>query len=354
MTSSDLRAHYESPGFERLLPSTTPCGVLPLASVGPVKAKRSLESQTPPLQARQPTDMVMAEFEEKQFECAFNNELYLGGPVFPSGQVLESITGYDSSADPGPHHVLWRVLSTPRPKTVRLVPSHWASASTPLVPSAAKLPQHPVSLVLQFKRPEYLQGSGAAQYHFWNQPYFRFTRSKAQHSTLRKLEQHLLGSAVVRYASPAFHRYAELEQAQLQGDVVESTGFVSPIRLGRHATWTYVSPGTVGRGNPDGEEIPFAIFDALFTTVGPNTRGELAPVGGIRDHLALLAEACRQVAPVRSRRVDAWISDVGQAAEVPADVLDPLSDYAVVQSLMAALGASWSLLDGDVRAPVLP
>ena len=180
----------------------------------------------------------------------------------------------------------------------------------------AKLPQHPVSFVVQFKRPEYLQGSGAAQYHYWNQPYFRFTRSKGQHSVLRGLERSLLGSAVVRYASPAFHRVAELEHAQLRGHVVDSTGFVSPVRLGRHATWTYISPGTVGRGNPDGEEMPFAIFDALFSAVRPEARGELVAVGGLREHLALLAQACREVAATRSRRVDAWIADVSQTAVV--------------------------------------
>lgn len=46
--------------------------------------------------------MAIAQFEETQYECAFNNEPYAGGPVFPSGQVLESVTGYDSSAAPNP------------------------------------------------------------------------------------------------------------------------------------------------------------------------------------------------------------------------------------------------------------
>lgn len=299
--------------------------------------------------------MAVAEFEEKQYECAFNNELYLGGPVFPSGQVLESITGYDSSADPNPHHVLWRILSTPRPKSIRLVPAHWAPSAGHAALPPTKLPQHPVSFVVQFKRPEYLQGSGAAQYHFWNQPYFRFSRSKPQHLALRHLEKSLIGSAVVRYASPAFHRYAELELAQMRVQVVESTGFVSPLRLGRHVTWTYISPGTVGRGNPDGDELAFEIFDALFPETRPEVRRELATTSdGLAEHLALLAQSCREISVSRSRRVDTWIASVGQAAEVPADVLERLRDYATMQSLAAALGCTWWLLDAEQRTPVAP
>jgi len=304
---------------------------------------------------REPRTMAIAEFEEKQYECAFNNELYTGGPVFPSGQVLESITGYDSSADPNPDHALWRILSTPRPKSIRLIPAHWTPASSASTLAATKLPEHPVSFIVQFKRPEYLQGSSAAQYRFWNQPYFRFSRSKAQHSTLQGLEKRLIGSAVVRYASPAFHRYAELEHAQMRREVVKATGFVSPLRLGRHVTWTYISPGTVGRGNPDGEEITFGIFDSLFPETQPEVRRELASTSGsLGDHLNLLAQACREVFTSRSRRVDAWINVVGQAADVQGDVLDRLRDYATVQSLATALGCTWWLLDAERRTPVVP
>lgn len=96
------------------------------------------------------------------------------------------------------------------------------------------------------------------------------------------------------------------------------------------------------------------MFDALFATARPETRGELTTVGDLREHLALLAQACREVAPSRARRVDTWIAIARQVADVASEVLDPLRDYAVVQSLVAALGSSWSLLDGDMRAPVVP
>src|SRR5690554_6729805 len=102
--------------------------------------------------------MPRAEFEEKQYETAANIELARGlrhPAVFSSGQVLEEILGYDTVAAPSASHVIWRVLGVPRPKGVRLVPSFWLPH--PSLP-AERLPLSPVSLVLQFKRPDHLRG----------------------------------------------------------------------------------------------------------------------------------------------------------------------------------------------------
>lgn len=298
--------------------------------------------------------MTAAEFEEKQYECAFNVELGASGPVFASGQVLEKLTGYDAVADPGSSHVLWRILAIPRPPGIRLVPDHWSPAARRMQPGHGKLPEHPVSFIVQFKRPEYLQGSGASQYRLWNQPYYRFTRLQHQHTQLRRLESQLDGIATVRYASPAFHRLAELERAQMEGSVVSSTGFVSPARLGRHAVWTYIRPGTVGRANPDGEELLFASFEALFTPTPPTDGAELVRRDGLREHLAALARACGS-APASGRlAVEGWVRGVNEAAEVPGEMLETLQNYASVQSFMARLGATWWIVDGDVLVPARP
>ncbi len=298
--------------------------------------------------------MPFAEFEEKQYEIAFNIELGFAGPVFPSGQVLEELTGYDAVADPSANHVLWRILSVPRPPGVRLLPTHWTPSERRSQPPATRLPMHPVSFIAQFKRPEYLQGSGAAQYRFWKQPYYRFRRTKQQHAQLRRLEGRLVGVAKVVYASPAFHRYADLERAQLRGNVVDLTGFVSPIRMGRHAVWTYTSPGLFGRGNPDGEELRFATFEALFAGARRVSGQELANRESLREHLGTLAAASRAVAASRGRAVDSWISEVEQMADVSPEILDGVRDFATIQSLAIAMGASWWLLDGDELTPTWP
>lgn len=98
----------------------------------------------------------------------------------------------------------------------------------------------------------------------WRRPFFRFRRAAAQHNVLRRLERNLLGQAVVRYAAPAFHELGELEEAQIRRRVIELSGHVSPVTLGSHRVWTYIGPGTHGRGNPDSKERPFEPFESLF------------------------------------------------------------------------------------------
>ena len=97
--------------------------------------------------------MPWAEFEEKQYEIAATVELGRRGDVFGAGQVLEKIVGYDAAAAPSADHPIWRVLRLPRPRGLRLLPSHWQRRTQP---AARELPSVAVSLILQYKRPEYL------------------------------------------------------------------------------------------------------------------------------------------------------------------------------------------------------
>lgn len=117
-------------------------------------------------------------------------------------------------------------------------------------PPASRLPPTPVSLILQYKRPEYLSGPRAEQWRFWRQPYFRFGRTSDQHTVLRRLERNLGSDAIVRYAAPAFWRRGDLDAARFGQWVLVRSGFVSPNAVGRHRVWTYVKPGIDGRANP--------------------------------------------------------------------------------------------------------
>ncbi|WP_336160108.1 hypothetical protein [Amycolatopsis sp. VC5-11] len=214
--------------------------------------------------------MVAATFEEKTYETAYNADLIAGAGgnwrVFSPGQVLEKVTGFDVAADPGPEHLIWRVLRVPRPRGLSLMPSHWASSRSG-VPKARELPSMPLSLILQFKRPEYLYGSRAAQRRLWHGPYYRFSRSTEQHSVLKRLESKLADDAIVRYASPAFHTLGELEEAQMERKVIALSGHVAPSVFGRHRVWTYNAAGTYGRGNPAGRARPVEAFDDLFASL---------------------------------------------------------------------------------------
>jgi len=149
----------------------------------------------------------------------------------------------------------------PRPTGVRLMPSLWSPGH---LPRADQLPATPVTLILQFKRPEYLFGATARQWRFWDQPYFRFGRESEQQRVLYALERKVGNDALVRYAAPAFWRRGELEAAHLRAEVVEQSGFVSPSRLARHRWWTYLRPGIDGRANPGGGPARFEASADLF------------------------------------------------------------------------------------------
>jgi hypothetical protein len=226
--------------------------------------------------------MVWAEFEEKVYELAVGVELAArGDAVFSSGQVLEHVLGYDAAAAPDPEHVIWRLLDIPRPAGLRLLSGLWEPESRP---APADLPTHPVSVLLQYKRPERLRGARAAQWNLWHRPYFRFTRLDRQHAVLRSLERSLGDSAIVRYAAPAFWRRGDLEVAHLRREVLDRSGLVSPEAIGGHRVWTYVRPGTEGIPNPRGKARMFETFAGLFETISSG-----GPAG--RDLISLRGEA---------------------------------------------------------------
>lgn len=291
--------------------------------------------------------MVAAEFEEKQYELAANIELarWTGGPrVYASGQVLESVVGYDAVAHPGTGHPLWRVLGAPRPRGVRLLPSLWHQQ-----PSAKALPRRNVSLVLQYKRPDYLPGNRwSTQRPLWGgQPYFRFRTEAAQHGVLRHFEQQVGKAALVRYAAPAFWTLTELDVRSHAREVLSRSGFVSPLSLRRHTVWTYAEPGVEGKGNPDGEAIGFETFEALAARTPDASADPRTP--GLAEHLGALARAARATLeewhPGLLQAVDDW--GRGLSAHVPGlegGAIEGLRDVALVQSLVASTDSTWVLL----------
>jgi len=181
--------------------------------------------------------VAFAEFEEKSYEIAACGEFMRGlggqiGHVFAPGQVLEARLGYDAAVSVSQRHPIWNVLQVPRPAGVRLLPTYWRGGKQP---EAGRLPGALISLVVQFKRPEYLHAGTAAQWRYWREPYFRFARQTRQQRILRRLERAVGNDALVRYSAPAFWRWRDLEAAQLAGRVLEESGFVSPAALDRHS-----------------------------------------------------------------------------------------------------------------------
>jgi hypothetical protein len=82
--------------------------------------------------------MLVAEFEEKQFGMAATLELAAGSKrVFPSGQVLEAVLGYDVALAPGDSRV-WQLLDAGLPPGAVLEPCLWSGSS--VQPATSELP----------------------------------------------------------------------------------------------------------------------------------------------------------------------------------------------------------------------
>jgi hypothetical protein len=294
--------------------------------------------------------MVWAEFEEKEYESAAFGELMRPNPSGPSyafsaGQVLEKLVGYDAAAAPSAAHVVWRILHSPRPPGVRLLPSMWMPAPSP---SAERLPYTPVTLVLQFKRPEYLYGASAAQWRFWQQPYFRFSRETQQQRVLSTLERNAGDDALVRYAAPAFWQRAHLEAAHLRGEVVLGSGFVSPSRLVRHRCWTYIAPGIDGRANPAGTPARFEAREELFRALfdRPTASTDLVPSEAFGEHVTRVGVAARRAAPATLRRnVEAWQTELrAREPELSATTVRRAGAMTMLSSVIADIGATWLIV----------
>lgn len=297
--------------------------------------------------------VARAEFEEREYETACTVELssnaYGFGPqLWSAGTVFEKILGYDVAVGVSSSNALWQVLGVPRPNGVQLLPKMWAPGPRPPV---QRLPAHPVSMILQYKRPEYMHGPRAAQWARWHRPYYRISRSSYQHRVLRQLEARVGPDVVVRYAAPAFHTYAELDLARFAGQVLTDSGFVSPSALGGHQVWTYQSPGTVGYPNPSGAGWEFEGIRGLFTVVQespnlglPRTNfGELEPADPFGDHLQRLGDAFRYRQPGLRDAVGQWAT---RLLGLPDLQLQPTTFRAVVnavtiQSGADRLGATW-------------
>lgn len=295
--------------------------------------------------------MTWAEFEEKEYEAAAVGELMRSdgsgsGFAFSAGQVLEKVVGYDAVAAPTPAHIVWRILQFPRPPGVRLLPSMWAPGRRPAV---EQLPRTPVTLVCQFKRPEYLYGATARQWRFWEEPYFRFARDAHQHRVLLVFEKNAGDDALVRYVAPAFWQRRQLEACHLRSEVIQASGFVSPSRLARHRYWTYLRPGIDGRANPGGAVARFEALEDIFRTMRdrPEHVTDLVPRDTFGDYLQRVGRAASTAAQTSLRRnVQRWESDLRtREPELDASTIRLIGAVAMLSSVVASIGANWLMVD---------
>jgi hypothetical protein len=289
--------------------------------------------------------MVWAEFYEREYELTMATELTTGGmgQIYGPAQVIEAVVGYDAAADVDPKHLVWQVLKVARPPGVRLLPEMWDPGRTP---EPLHLPSLPISLILQYKRPEYLAGARAKQWSLWGRPYYRFTRSTDQHAVLTRLSRRLKGEAMVRYASPAFHRRSELETFHVRRAVLANSGFVDPTVFGRHRVWTYESPGLIGFTNDDGRPADFTtaekVRDLLAHQDVDSSRLPANQRDGWRSHLQRLGEAAQERQPTLRRDLAVWRSSLLTVSpRLSGRTIDLLVAVGSITSLLSRHHAGW-------------
>ncbi len=287
-------------------------------------------------------EMIDIRFEEKQYEQAANIELGVRHTnVFSAGQVMESVLGYDAAAHQPASSPIWRILRANPRSGIMLVPNLWFRAATQ--PPSAVLPTKIISLVLQYKRPEYLSRSNSKQWHYWNQPYFRFDLMDHQQRILEAFESSSEQAVVTRYASPGFWKFAELEDRIMNRMVLEDSNYVRPNRLIGHDCWTYVRCGIRGYANADPEEIECERFDELFKQLN-----RAADETTLLKHLQLVSDQLRDAAPSTERITRDLFSNVEyEFDDLSTERRAGLANLELISSYAAEASANWFVLIFD-------
>ncbi len=206
--------------------------------------------------------MIPGEFEEKEFEGPLNAELVNGtGIVWPPGQVLEGIVGFDAAlfVSEVSH---WIALGYPGPLPGGVMVSTWWSNSP--AKTASQLPDFKLNLFLQYKRVDLLESLGGPEGKYWKRPYYRYFITDHQQLALEACSKNLGSNGLVAYSAPAFAARVELFRHILARTVMQSTNFAKVTALTGHSKYTFVNPGLAGRAFSEPEDIPYAsIREAL-------------------------------------------------------------------------------------------
>lgn len=210
---------------------------------------------------------MYAQFEEKTYEQHLTSELVHSRRLFfPPGQVLENIVGFDVALRTSnrtfwklfPHmHPWWHRMFFMHPPGTLLRHEWWQK----LEDEIEHFPKFKFNCFIQAKRPNRMVRFVAAEYAFWNKPYFRYDTFNSQQRALELLAQKTSGKGIVVYACPAFHTNGELWTAIASGQLVKQSNFCEIEKLNGHSRYSFASPGNVGIGHSDPTPIESKPFE---------------------------------------------------------------------------------------------
>ncbi len=204
---------------------------------------------------------MLSEFEEKQYEQHLNVELLQGcNLIFPPGQHLENILGFDAALFTRNKN-FWRHFLGGYPWYRRFFRYYLNGMYFPQDVYELEgafnngLPQFKFNAFIQYKRPERMVKDTAAEWGSWNQEYYRYKVLDHQQATLEILEQSVGNQGVVTYASPAFHTMQEFWSAHKSQSFIQNSNFCQPSKLINHKAYTYIELGTIGIAHSKPESV---------------------------------------------------------------------------------------------------
>jgi hypothetical protein len=204
---------------------------------------------------------LLAQFEEKQYEQHLNIELLQGSNlIFPPGQHLENILGFDAALFTR-NRTFWKQFLGGYPWYRRFFKAYLDGLHFPKEAFELEeafdndLPRFKFNAFIQHKRPERMVKETASEWPSWGRNYYRFKILEHQQKILEVLESSVGSEGVVTYASPAFHTREEFWDAHKTQSFIKNSNFCQPHKLSGHASYTYVASGATGIAHSEPEGV---------------------------------------------------------------------------------------------------
>lgn len=292
--------------------------------------------------------MVVAEFEEKEFEVPLDAQLSGGGPLWAPGQVLEALVGFDVAIIVE-DLAFWASVCgvNQAPAGLAISPRWWHRYRALFIGPLLRLrspPPFKLNVFLQHKRPEYLiQG---AERSTWTSPYFRIKPVEHQQAALEACTTALGSLGLVAYASSAFHRRPDLFKHIEQRTLIANTHFARASALTGHRTYTYTSARGGGKAHSEPVDVEPLVFlrdgDVAEPPNDPPTAGASGDGPSPRNLLEIARDAAKAAVTESPSIVGgrAFFEGVEKAAFNELDRIGPLLDrgnyYAETRAFITA------------------
>lgn len=278
-------------------------------------------------------------FEEKTFESYFNTELDQRASIyFPFGQVQEGSIGADASAMSKSHRLWWR-LGYPYffhlPFSGVSLREMAGEMERVLGAEIDHIPDMKANILFQYKRPKRITSYRGAEWHHWNEPYYRYDIYKEQQALLSHLVTKFGSRALILYASPALNDVNDLVAAKRQRKLIEHTNFRPAADLNGHHRNTYIRAGTHSIACSEPEQ--FEPFDLLAKLKG----FEIEQRGNNRSFLKRFAEEVRVAASEDDTLGDAFRGELSEYTEAGVDNYPLLFAMLSMQKFRELNGVQW-------------